>query len=122
MKEDNFEPWVDCVCLECNFVCFHQTNHHAYYCVTLYVLLAAKVNGIEADVVLKNEGTDAQEMLPIMSHPPVYTSDLTLRSFLHETLLGDSLVKLDFKSLAPVELSLQMLNEFKDQVGVKQGT
>lgn len=67
--------------------------------------------------MLKNEGTDAQEMMPIMAHPPVYTSDLTLRSFLHETLLGDSLVKLDFKSIAPVELALQMLSEMKDQVG-----
>lgn len=78
--------------------------------------IVAKFHGIEADVVFRHEGTDAQEMLPIMAHPPNYVSDLTLRSFLHETLLGNSVIKLDFKSIAPVEMSLQLLSEVKDQV------
>lgn len=75
-------------------------------------LTIAQVHGIEADVVLRNEGTAAQELVPVMAHPPVLTSDLTLHVFLQQTILGQSAIKLDFKSLLPVELSLQLLSQF----------
>jgi len=51
-----------------------------------------------------------------MAHPPKLRSDLTLQMFLHETILGESLIKLDFKTLLSVGLSLQIINEVADNV------
>lgn len=74
------------------------------------------MHGIEADVILRNEGTKSQELIPVMAHPPTLDSDLTLIEFLSSALKASSIIKLDFKSLNSVELSLQMLAERKDQV------
>ena len=84
----------------------------------MLITYLAQVHGIEADVILKNEGTSSQELLPIMAHPPITDSDLSLRSFLHQTIVGDSVIKLDFKSLSSVELSLQLLQQVSSQVRV----
>ena len=97
----------------CGDIIYTVIKIQRIYIIGIFV---AQVHGIEADVVLKNEGTDKQELLPIMAHPPNFQSDLTLRSFLHETILSRSAIKLDFKSMSSVELSLQMLHQLKGQV------
>ncbi|XP_067949751.1 uncharacterized protein [Watersipora subatra] len=97
-----------------HFTWAHAVNSQA----KLDSALQAGVNGIEADVILKNEGTIDQELLPIMAHPPALRSDITLRLFLHQTIVGDSMIKLDFKSISSVELSLQILSQLSDQIKV----
>lgn len=75
---------------------------------------------IEADIVYGRLIDDpTEELQPIMAHPPLLTSDITLKSFLTQVLnfnKGSSNdkqkgVKLDFKSTDVYESSLPMLIE-----------
>lgn len=76
-----------------------------------------RVHGIEADIILQNEGTPQQALLPVMAHPPVLDSDLTLEEFLNIVLAHEkSIVKLDFKSMRSVELSLQIITSKRSLV------
>ena len=55
--------------------------------------------------------------IPIMAHPPANTSDLTLQKFLdtvRNTTSSKKGVKLDFKSTAAFNLSIPLLEKFKD--------
>ena len=66
--------------------------------------LSGKAMMLEADVLLRPaDGT------PIMAHPPVTESDLSLEQFLKETIGTTKGVKLDFKSTAAIEPSLKIL-------------
>ena len=65
---------------------------------------------LEADILI-----DPLHNIPIMAHPPANSSDLTLVQFLASVFGYTSLkgVKLDFKQIAVVEPSLQILEESK---------
>lgn len=73
---------------------------------------------IEADVSMGTVvGRDAK-ILPIMAHPPLKTSDLSLEEFL-DTVLSYKKpkgIKLDFKDLEAVEMSLMMLKSRANKV------
>jgi len=71
---------------------------------------------IEADVVLRGQYTPDQQMVPIMARPPDTTSDLTLVEWLALVKGRGKGLKLDFKSTEAVEISLQRLNEIKEEV------
>lgn len=75
---------------------------------------------IEADIVYGHLISDPTTELPIMGHPPITTSDISLESFLTQ-ILAHNLnqkneasrkgVKLDFKSTAVFQRSLPMLTD-----------
>ena len=71
---------------------------------------------VEADVLLRGQGTKDQQLVPIMAHPPDVTSDLTLAEWVEAMKHTGKGLKLDFKSIEAVELSLQTLKAAKNQV------
>jgi len=71
---------------------------------------------IEADVLLRGQNTPDQQMIPVMARPPDITSDLTLVEWLALVKGRGKGLKLDFKSIEAVEISLQRLSEIKQQV------
>jgi len=71
---------------------------------------------IEADVVLRGQNTADQQMMPIMAHPPDSVSDVILVEWLSLVKGRGKGLKLDFKSIEAVELSLQRINEIKAEV------
>lgn len=73
---------------------------------------------LEADVLLRGQNTDQQQLEAIMAHPPAVTSDITLVEWLHDAAGSGKGIKLDFKSTEVVELSLQKLQLVREKVGV----
>lgn len=71
---------------------------------------------IEADVILRGQNTADQQMVPVMARPPDTTSDITLAEWLALVKGRGKGLKLDFKSIEAVEISLQTLNEIKEEV------
>ncbi|CAN8027753.1 unnamed protein product [Ixodes persulcatus] len=68
---------------------------------------------LEGDVSM---GANGRYPVPVMAHPPVLSSDLTLDEWLHELLLcGTKGVKLDFKSTEVVEPACRILARFVDK-------
>lgn len=66
---------------------------------------------IEADVSMGTIIGKEGRVVPIMAHPPFKTSDLSLEEFL-DTILSSRQqkgIKLDFKEMEAVEISLSML-------------
>lgn len=73
---------------------------------------------IEADVSMGTVMGREGKVIPIMAHPPFKTSDLSLEEFL-DTVLSSRQhkgIKLDFKEMEAVELSLQMLKTRANKV------
>ncbi|KAE8291420.1 Protein FAM151A [Larimichthys crocea] len=66
---------------------------------------------LEADVTLEGYNTPAMKPIPIMAHPPDVYSDNTLDQWLDAVLASRKAMKLDFKSLESVGLSLDVLNK-----------
>ncbi|XP_037115444.1 protein FAM151B isoform X1 [Syngnathus acus] len=62
---------------------------------------------IEADIIVR--GYDPKE--PVMGHPPDTDSDITLKEWLECVTLHDKGIKLDFKSLEAVSLSVALLQQ-----------
>ena len=71
---------------------------------------------IEADVLLRGQNTADQQMTPIMARPPDTASDVTLAEWLALVKGRGKGLKLDFKSIEAVELSLQTIVEIKEEV------
>jgi len=71
---------------------------------------------IEADVLLRGQNTVDQQMIPVMARPPQISSDLTLVEWLVLVKGRGKGLKLDFKSIEAVEISLQQINEIKPEV------
>jgi len=91
----------------------------AHSCVSKKKLEAAlqdsEVTAIEVDVAmgyLSGPGSFSDEMVPVMAHPPILTSDLTFQDFLEELIRdGRRHVKFDFKDLEAVRRCLPLLAE-----------
>ena len=66
---------------------------------------------IEGDVLLRGQGTNHQQMLPVMSHPARPDGTLTFAEWLHIVIGTGKGIKVDFKSIESVELCLQELND-----------
>uniref|UniRef100_A0A3B5A8S3 Protein FAM151A n=1 Tax=Stegastes partitus TaxID=144197 RepID=A0A3B5A8S3_9TELE len=66
---------------------------------------------LEADVTVMGYGTPDVQPVPIMAHPPDVYSDNTLDEWLDAVLASRKAMKLDFKALESVGLSLDLLNQ-----------
>lgn len=79
---------------------------------------------IEADVVLGELTPEGLQNMPIMAHPPANTSDLSLSEFLVQIISDNQNktevqwkgIKLDFKSIAALERSVEVIQEVYPQV------
>lgn len=95
---------------------FHRANSKE----ELNKALATDVMILEADVTLEGYGTPSQKPIPIMAHPPNVTSDNTLDEWLDAVLETPKGIKLDFKSLASVGLSLDLLLQKNSTRGINR--
>ena len=71
---------------------------------------------LEADVVLRGQGSANQQLVPVVAHPPFSDGDLTLKDWLHMAKNSTKGFKLDFKSIEAVDLSLQHLKDIQEEV------
>uniref|UniRef100_A0A3Q1G9T1 Protein FAM151A n=1 Tax=Acanthochromis polyacanthus TaxID=80966 RepID=A0A3Q1G9T1_9TELE len=82
--------------------------------------LASDVMILEADVTLRGYGTSSEEPVPIMAHPPAVHSDNTLDEWLDAVLASRKAMKLDFKALESVGLSLDLLSRKNSSQGLNR--
>ena len=68
---------------------------------------------LEADVLLRGQGTPNQTDIPVMAHPPDIDSDITLEEWITRVITTDKGVKLDFKSIEVLEPAMLVLNQFR---------
>ncbi|KAK5859370.1 hypothetical protein PBY51_020930 [Eleginops maclovinus] len=73
--------------------------------------LTSKAMILEADITLEGYGTADENPIPIMAHPPNIYSDNTLDQWMDEVLASRKGIKLDFKTLGSVGLSLDLLSQ-----------
>ncbi len=64
---------------------------------------------LEADIILRGQGTQDQQMVPIVASPPAVTSDLTFEEWINIVKEGQKGFELHFHSIEAVELTLQTL-------------
>ncbi|GLD69905.1 protein FAM151A isoform X1 [Lates japonicus] len=82
--------------------------------------LASDAMILEADVTLEGYGTPSEKPIPIMAHPPDIYSDNTLDQWLDAVLASRKGIKLDFKSLESVGLSLDLLSRKNSSRGINR--
>lgn len=73
---------------------------------------------LEADVLLRGQYTEDQQLEAIMAHLPAVNSDITLNQWLQDAATSGKGLKLDFKSIEAVELALQKLDSMRPQVRI----
>lgn len=75
---------------------------------------------IEADVSMGMVTGREGKILPIMAHPPFKTSDLSLEEFLDTVLSSGKKkgIKLDFKDMEAVEMSLMIIKARTSKVRI----
>ena len=80
-----------------------QTGHyfHKYYLDQAMML--------EADIILRGQGTNEQQMIPIVASPPAVSSDLTFDDWIKTVRNGKKGFELHFHSTEAIELTLQSL-------------
>lgn len=72
---------------------------------------------IEADVMLRGQGTEEQELVPVMAQFPDTDSEVTFDIWLSEVIKANTKgIKLDFQDIDAVELTLQKLKDKKEEV------
>ncbi|XP_064626461.1 uncharacterized protein LOC135487061 isoform X2 [Lineus longissimus] len=72
---------------------------------------------LEGDVVLRYQGTSKQQMTPVMSLPPNTDSDVTFNDWVDKVITTKGKgIKLNFKSIEPVEVSLQQLKSLESKL------
>lgn len=82
--------------------------------------LTSDVMILEADVTLEGYGTANEKPIPIMAHPPDIYSDNNLDQWLDAVLTSRKGIKLDFKSLGSVGLSLDLLSQKNSSRGINR--
>ncbi|XP_032388227.1 protein FAM151A isoform X1 [Etheostoma spectabile] len=75
---------------------------------------------LEADITVHGYGTPSEKPIPIMAHPPEIYSDNTLDQWLDAVLASRKGIKLDFKSLESVGLSLDLLRQKNISRGINR--
>ncbi|XP_029929791.1 protein FAM151A [Myripristis murdjan] len=93
---------------------YHRANNKS----EMNKALASDVMILEADVNMDRPQTPNQKPVPIMAHPPAVQSDNTLDQWLDAVLQSRKGIKLDFKSLASVGPSLELLSEKNRSRGI----
>ncbi|GAB1597491.1 protein FAM151A-like [Argonauta hians] len=86
--------------------------------VKLKSALTGNYDMIEADVVLKGQGTEKQSMTPIISDLPAINNGFTLKMWLEQVKMFTKGIKLDFRTIDAVEMSLQLLKGMKDELQI----
>ncbi|CAI9721695.1 Hypothetical predicted protein [Octopus vulgaris] len=84
----------------------------------LKAALNGKYDMIEADVILKGQGTSKQAMTPIVSDLPAVDNNFELRTWLQQVKKYTKGIKLDFRTIDAVEMSLQLLKSMKDELKI----
>ncbi|KAM9349996.1 protein FAM151A [Symphorus nematophorus] len=82
--------------------------------------LASDVMILESDVTVEGYGTPNVKPIPIMAHPPNIYSDNTLDEWLDAVLASRKAMKLDFKALSAVGLSLDLLSKKNSSTGINR--
>lgn len=95
---------------------FHRANSKE----EMNKALASDSMILEADVTLEGYGTPNEKPIPIMAHPPDVYSDNTLDQWLDAVLAFRKGIKLDFKSLASVGHSLDLLSTKNRSRGINR--
>uniref|UniRef100_A0A673BDR6 Protein FAM151A n=1 Tax=Sphaeramia orbicularis TaxID=375764 RepID=A0A673BDR6_9TELE len=95
---------------------FHRANNKA----EMNKALASDVMILEADVTLEGYGTPNVAPIPIMAHPPDIYSDNTLDQWLDAVLSSKKGIKLDFKNIESVGLSLDLLRRYNNSRGINR--
>lgn len=74
---------------------------------------------IEGDIMLYGQGSKKQKLLASMANSAseAQASTLDFETWLKMVIQGHKAIKLHFKTVEPMELTLQILREYKDQVG-----
>jgi hypothetical protein len=72
---------------------------------------------LEADVILRGQGTPNQTDIPVMAHPPATDSDITLEEWVERVLSHHSIkgIKLDFKGTDVLEPAMKVLQRYKER-------
>ncbi|XP_037643957.1 protein FAM151A isoform X1 [Sebastes umbrosus] len=95
---------------------FHRANSKE----EMNTALASGVMILEADITLEGYGTPSEKPIPIMAHPPAIYSNNTLDQWLDAVLASRKGMKLDFKSLRSVGLSLDLLTQKNSSRGINR--
>ncbi|KAI3375358.1 hypothetical protein L3Q82_021851 [Scortum barcoo] len=95
---------------------FHRANKKE----EMNKALASEAMILEADVTLDGYGTPSEKPVPIMAHPPDIYSDNTLDQWLDAVLASKKSIKLDFKTLESVGLSLNLLFQKNSSRGINR--
>ncbi|KAM3604975.1 uncharacterized protein V6R79_018928 [Siganus canaliculatus] len=82
--------------------------------------LASDVMILESDITVEGYGTPEQKPIPIMAHPPDVYSDNTLDEWLDAVVASRKAMKLDFKALDAVGVSLDLLLQKNSSVGINR--
>ncbi|XP_034038584.1 protein FAM151A [Thalassophryne amazonica] len=82
--------------------------------------LASDAMILEADVTVEGYGTALEKPIPIMAHPPHIYSDNTLDQWLDSVLNSRKGIKLDFKAIESVGVSLDLLNAKNRSKGINR--
>ena len=71
---------------------------------------------LEADIILRGQGTNEQQMVPIVASPPAVSSDLTFADWINVVKKGQKGFELHFHSTEAIELTLQSLQELEQVI------
>lgn len=87
------------------------------FATNLALLFKADIMMLEADVTI---ATTANGTIPIMAHPPVNSSDLTLEEFFDKVIAKNVSkgIKLDFKSIEAFNASKLILDKVRSNVRI----
>uniref|UniRef100_A0A673BB75 Protein FAM151A n=1 Tax=Sphaeramia orbicularis TaxID=375764 RepID=A0A673BB75_9TELE len=96
---------------------FFSLQHHT---VNPLCRSSGDVMILEADVTLEGYGTPNVAPIPIMAHPPDIYSDNTLDQWLDAVLSSKKGIKLDFKNIESVGLSLDLLRRYNNSRGINR--
>ena len=71
---------------------------------------------IEGDIELRGQNTDHQQLVAVMAAPPGADADLTFDEWFEMVRTTNAGLKLDFKTIEAVEISLQRLRDIQPPV------
>uniref|UniRef100_A0A671XTJ4 Protein FAM151A n=1 Tax=Sparus aurata TaxID=8175 RepID=A0A671XTJ4_SPAAU len=115
--------------IKCTYVSKAQVKVNIYILICMNILYSYYVSTeyqpgdvmiLEADVTLEGYGTANEKPIPIMAHPPDIYSDNNLDQWLDAVLTSRKGIKLDFKSLGSVGLSLDLLSQKNSSRGINR--
>ena len=83
----------------------------------MHIYFPDEIHMIEADVMLRGQGTDKQTLIPVMAQHPATDSSLTFDDWLDAVIRSSRKgIKIDFQSNDAIEITLQKLKDKKAQV------